>query len=212
MATKGARTKGAIVRPMVEWFAGACGEAELRDVAAALSPGARDEIAVEAPAFGILPAGWYSETLASELADAILKRAMQQYADTFVLKALGAHIVDRTLGRFSRAAVEWMATPLTIAAAAPIFWRMYHESGAVQASVDGSSMSARCVDWSPHGQTWCRVVGASAVRVLDLAGCREARVWVHRCRGNAPSLGDGSVKVECSLVFRWQGIDAPPRA
>lgn len=191
----GARAKGAIVRPMVEWFAGACGEAELREVAASLSPAAREEISVDAPALGILAAGWYTETLASEVAEAILKHAMLQYTDAFVVKALGTHIVDRTLGRFSRAAVEWMATPHTISAAAPIFWRMYHDTGTVQATVDGNSLSANCTDWGEHKQTWCRVVGASAVRVLDLAGCRDARIWVHRCRG-----GQG---VECSMVFRW---------
>ena len=184
----GAKAKGAIVRPMVEWFAGACGEAELPDIAAALPADVRDEIAVDAPAFGILHAGWYTEALASAVAEAIVKRAMLKYSDAFVMKALGAHIVDRTLGRFSRAAVEWMATPATIAASAPIFWRMYHNTGAVQASVDGSSLTARCHEWAEHGQTWCRVIGSSAVRVLELAGCRDARVWVHKCsqgRGTA---------------------------
>jgi hypothetical protein len=179
---------------MVEWFAGACGEAELQSVAASLSPATREQIAVEAPALGILPAGWYTEALASEVAEAIVKHAMAQYTDAFVVKALGTHIVDRTLGRFSRAAVEWMATPHTIAAAAAIFWRMYHDTGTVQASVEGTSLSATCNDWAEHKQMWCRVVGASAIRVLDLAGCRDARVWVHRCRG-----GQG----ECSMVFRW---------
>jgi hypothetical protein len=187
---------------MVEWFAGACGEGKLRDIALGLPPELREELALDAPALGILPAGWYSEALASALSDALLKRALLHYSDAFILKALGKHIVDRTLGRISRAAVEWMATPATIAAAAPIFWRMYHDSGAVQALVSGSSMTARCNHWAAHGQTWCRVVGSSSVRVLEMAGCRDARVWVHRCRG-----GQG----ECSLVFRWGAIDAAER-
>jgi hypothetical protein len=46
----------------------------------------------------------------------------------------------------------------------------------------------------PHGQSWCRVVGSSAVHVLELSGCRDARLWVHRCSG-----GRG----DCSMVLRW---------
>jgi hypothetical protein len=189
-----AKAKGAIVRPMVEWFAGACGEAALRDVAADLTPEVRDEIALEAPAFGILPAGWYSEALASQLADAILRHAMPQHSDAVIIKSLGSRIVDRTLGKFSRAAVEWLATPATCAAAGPIFWRMYHDSGEVSASVNGASMHARNIRWAVHSTTWCRVVGASCVRVLELAGVRDPRTWVHKCSGG---------KGECSMVFRW---------
>jgi hypothetical protein len=188
------RAKGAIVRPMVEWFAGACGEEALREIGASLSGPVRDEISLDAPALGVLPAGWYSEALASELAEAIVRRAIAS-DHTDVLKALGGRIVERTLGRFSRAAVEWLATPTTIAASAPIFWRMYHDRGVVEARMDGpASMHARNTGWAEHGAAWCKVVGSSAVRVLELSGCRDARLWVHKCSG-----GRG----ECSMVFRW---------
>jgi len=191
---KVAKAKGAIVRPMVEWFAGACGEAALPAVVADLTAEVREEIAVDAPALGILTAGWYSEALASQLADGILRHALGHHGDAVIVRSLGAHIVDRTLGRFSRTALEWLATPATCAAASPIFWRMYHDTGTVEAKVEGSSMRARSTGWAPHSMTWCRVVGSSSVRVLELVGCRDPRVWVHKCSG-----GRG----ECSLVFRW---------
>ncbi len=191
------KAKGAIVRPMVEWFAGACGDQALRDVGAALSPALQEEIAIDAPALGLLAAGWYSESLASELAEAIVKRAMPLSSDANVVKAIGTRIVDRTLGRMSRATVEWLATPATIAASAPVFWRLYHDTGRVGAILEGTQMRATCREWSPHSQSWCRVVGSSAVHVLEIAGCRDARLWVHKCSG-----GRG----ECSMVFRWSGI------
>jgi hypothetical protein len=191
------KTKGAIVRPMVEWFAGACGEGALRDLAYALPEPVRDEISPEAPALGLLTAGWYSEALASELADAIVKRAHGQQTELAIVKTLGARIIDRTLGRISRAAVEWLATPSTIAGSASLFWRMYHDAGAIEARVEGSSIVARNATWGPHGQMWCRIVGSSAVHVLELAGCQDARLWVHKCGG-----GQG----ECSMVLRWSGI------
>jgi hypothetical protein len=194
------KAKGAIVRPMVEWFAGACGEDALRDVVADLSLEVQREISLDAPALGILPAGWYTESLASQLADAILRHASAQHTDAVVVRQLGTRIIDRTLGRLSRAAVEWLATPATVAAAAPIFWRMYHDSGQVEGRLDGSSIVATSRAWAPHSTNWCRVVGASCVRVLELARCRDARVWVHKC-----SNGRG----ECSLVFRWNGTEAP---
>jgi hypothetical protein len=191
------KAKGAIVRPMVEWFVGACGEMALRTLAEELSPPVRDEIATEAPALGLLTAGWYSEALASELAEGIVRRAHGPQTDQAIVKALGVRIVDRTLGRISRAAVEWLATPTTIASSCGVFWRMYHDAGEVSARVEGSSMQARSWNWVPHGQTWCRVVGSSAVHVLELAGCHDARLWVHKCNG-----GRG----ECSMVFRWSGV------
>jgi hypothetical protein len=192
------RAKGAIVRPMVEWFAGACGEPALRDLGEALSPSVRDEISVESPALGLLMAGWYSEQLASELAEMIVKRAMPVTGDASVMRMLGTRIVDRTLGRISRAAVEWLASPATIARSAPIFWRMYHDTGEVTARVDGSSIVAVCSGWVPHGQAWCRVVGSSAVHVMELAGCRDARLWVHKCTGG---------KGDCQMVLRWSAIE-----
>ena len=188
------RAKGAIVRPMVEWFAGACGELALRDLASALSPAVRDEVAIDAPALGLLMAGWYSEALASELAEMIVKRGLAVTGDQNVIRMLGTRIVDRTLGRISRAAVEWLASPFTIARSAPVFWRMYHDRGEVKARVEGSSIVAVCSGWVPHGQAWCRVVGSSAVHVLALSGCKDARLWVHRCSG-----GRG----DCSMVLRW---------
>jgi hypothetical protein len=188
------KAKGAIVRPMVEWFAGACGEPALRELAEYLSPAVREEIGIDAPALGLLPAGWYSEALASELADAIVRRATASHVESNVVKALGTRIVDNTLGRISRAAVEWLAFPASIAASGPIFWRMYHDTGDVSASVDGRSLTARATDWVPHSQSWCKVVGSSANHVLELAGLKDSRLWVHRCSG-----GEG----ECSMVFRW---------
>jgi hypothetical protein len=202
MATT-AKAKGAIVRPMVEWFAGACGEAALANVVADLSPDVRSEVSLDSPALGILPAGWYTESLASQLAEGVVRHAIGQFTETVVLRELGTRIIDRTLGRLSRAAVEWLATPATVAAAAPIFWRMYHDSGKVEGRLDGSSMVATSRDWALHSAMWCKVVGASCLRVLELARCRDARIWVHKCSG-----GRG----ECTLVFRWRGTDLPPSA
>jgi len=200
-ATRVPKAKGAIVRPMVEWFGGACGEAALGELALELTPDVRREISPDAPALGILPAGWYSESLASQLAEAIVRHAMPQHTEAVVIRQLGTRIIDRTLGRLSRAAVEWLATPATVAAAAPIFWRMYHDSGQVQGRVEGSSIVAISRDWAPHSGAWCRVVGSACVRVLQLARCRDPRVWVHKCSG-----GRG----ECSMVFRWSATELPP--
>src|SRR4051812_9427726 len=101
------KVKGAVVRPMVEWFAGMCGEAELVTLGESLHAQTRAEIFVDAPALGILPAGWYTEALASELAEGIVKRATTTMHDMVVLRQIGRTIVDRSLGRISRAAVEW---------------------------------------------------------------------------------------------------------
>jgi hypothetical protein len=191
------RVKGAVVRPMVEWFAATCGESALPELAGSLAPELARELSPNAPALGILPAGWYSELLASELSEAIVKRATGAVQDGTPVRHIGRVIVDRSLGRIARAGVEWFATPNGVARYAPTFWRMYHEAGAVIAEVDGKQLKATCTGWTEHGTTWCKVVGSSAVRVMELAGCQEVRLWVHKCNGGA---------APCTMIIRWSGV------
>lgn len=188
------KVKGANIRPMIEWFAATCGEDSLREVGQALPAVLGTEIRVDAPALGVLPAGWYTERLASELADVFVRRVSGVLPLDAALRAIGDVIIDRSLGRISRAAVEWLASPALIARSATRFWGMYHDSGTVTARLDGDAIYATNESWCDHGIMWCRVVGASCRRTLEIAGCTGARVAVHRCGGGPKP---------CSMVFRW---------
>ncbi len=179
---------------MIEWFAATSGEGALREVAAALPLDLGSEVRVDAPALGILPAGWYTERLASELADVFVRRVGGDLTMDSALRGIGDVILDRSLGRISRAAVEWLGSPALIARSAHVFWGMYHDSGRVTARLDGNAIYATNESWCDHGLMWCRVVGASCRRTLELAGCEGVRLAAHRCGGGPKP---------CSMVFRW---------
>jgi hypothetical protein len=188
------KAKGVIVRPMVEWFTRTFGKPALEELAAAVAPRWRVALMPERPALGIVPTGWYDEELASELADHILTRAASRISEDDALRAIGAITVERSLGRVSRAAVEWFASPETAAVSAQTFWRLYHSIGSISASVAGNAMHA-VGNWGLHGEKWCAVVGASSLRVLELTGCRDVRLERHTCGGG----GERS----CEMSLRW---------
>ncbi|MBX3258755.1 MAG: hypothetical protein KF782_03490 [Labilithrix sp.] len=182
------------MRPMVEWFASTFGPAALPELAASIEAPWCEELVADRPALGIIPAGWYDERLASALADAVVAAAAaRSMTEAEVLRAIGAVTVDRSLGRVSRAALEWFASPETTAISAQMFWRFYHSTGSISASVAGSSMHA-VGNWGLHGKRWCAIVGASAVRVLEHTGCGDARLERHTCGGGERS---------CEMTLRW---------
>ncbi|MBX3204472.1 MAG: hypothetical protein KF764_05355 [Labilithrix sp.] len=191
--TRRGKAKGVIIRPMLDWFAHAFGPDALAEVATSLDAPWRDEVVAGRPALGIVPTGWYDERLASALADAIVTRASRTMTEADALRAIGAMTVDRSLGRVSRAALEWFASPDTAAVSAQMFWRFYHSTGSISASIAGSTMHA-VGNWGLHGEKWCAVVGASSVRVLELTGCRDVHVQRHTCSGGESS---------CEMTLRW---------
>ncbi|MBX3217234.1 MAG: hypothetical protein KF850_34710 [Labilithrix sp.] len=187
------KAKGVIVRPMVEWFASVFGPGALAELASSVAAPWREELVAERPALGIIPAGWYDERLASALADAVVGAASRAMSEADALRAIGAVTVDRSLGRVSRAALEWFASPETAAISAQMFWRFYHSTGSISASVAGASMHAVGI-WGVHGRRWCAIVGASSVRVLELTGCTDVRLERHTCGGGERS---------CEMTLRW---------
>jgi hypothetical protein len=190
------KVKGSALRPLVEWFAGTCGEAAVEEVAELLSPARRAEVRLGAPALGILPAGWYSEMLASELSEAVLDRTAPLMEERQALREIGETIFDRSLGRISRAAISWFASPQMIAQSSGMWWRMYHKTGTVTARLDGDVIYATGEGWGEHTMAWCKVVGSSCRHALDLAGCIDATVTDHVC---ARGVG------QCAMAFRWNG-------
>jgi hypothetical protein len=190
------KVKGSAIRPMIEWFAGTCGEAAFDEVLEEISPERRVELSPGSPALGVLPAGWYTEMLASELAEAFLRRAAPLVGEQRAFREIGEAMIDRSLGRIPRAAVEWFASPRTIAASSTMWWRMYHQKGVVYAKLEDETIHATGEGWGEHRLAWCKLIGEACRHVLDLAGCIDAVVTDHVCGG-----GDG----ECKMVFRWKG-------
>lgn len=186
--------KGAIVRPMVEWFAATHGDSAVRAIAAELEPRWLAYLRADAPALGIVHSRWYDEELASALAARILAAVEAAAGDRDeALAAIGAVTVERSLGRFARAAL-WFASPEVTALSAQMFWRFYHSRGTISAAVQGTTMTAVGTGWSRHGRDWCSIVGASAVHVLELARCVSPRLERHVCEGGARP---------CEMTLRW---------
>src|SRR5690606_6757975 len=103
--------KGAIVRPMVEWLATTRGHAAVARVAGALDARWLAYLRPDAPALGIVHSRWYDEELASALAGGILSVVEEDGGDRAeALLGIGALTVERSLGRFARAAL-WFASP-----------------------------------------------------------------------------------------------------
>ena len=166
--------KGAIVRPMVEWLAATHGDAAVTRIAAELEPRWLAYLRADAPALGIVHSRWYDEELASALAERIFAFVESASGDLEeALAGIGAATVERSLGRFARAAL-WFASPEMTAMSAQMFWRFYHSRGTISAAVQGTTMTAVGTGWSRHGRAWCSVVGASAVHVLKLARCASS--------------------------------------
>ena len=187
------KAKGVIVRPMIDWFTSTFGQSGLEELAAAIDPRWAAELVLEGPALGISPGGWYDERLASEIAARIIAIASTRMTEAEALHAIGTITVDRSLGRISRAVVEWFASPDTAAISAQLSWRLYHSTGWISASVAGSAMHAVGI-WGAHGEKWCAVVGACSVRVLELTGLEDVRLDRHTCSGGARS---------CEMTVRW---------
>lgn len=186
--------KGAIVRPMVEWLAATHGDEAVTRVATELEPRWLAYLRADAPALGIVHSRWYDEELASALAERILAYVASVSGDREeALAGIGAVTVERSLGRFARAAL-WFASPEVTAISAQMFWRLHHSRGTISASVQGNTMSAVGAGWGRHGRDWCSVVGASAVHVLELARCVSPRLERHVCEGGAHP---------CEMTLRW---------
>jgi hypothetical protein len=186
--------KGAIVRPMVEWLAATHGQAAVAVIATELDPRWLAYLRADAPALGIVHARWYDEELASALAERILAYVAGAGGDRDeALARIGEVTVERSLGRFARAAL-WFASPEMTALSAQMFWRFYHSRGTISATVQGTTMTAVGTGWSRHGRDWCSVVGASAVHVLELARCIAPRLDRHVCGGGA---------APCEMTLRW---------
>lgn len=186
--------KGAIVRPMVEWFEASYGTSAVARLADALEPRWLAYLSRGAPALGLTHSRWYDEELASALAEGILSIAGEAGADrAAALAAIGAVTVERTLGRFARAAL-WFVSPEMTAVSAQMFWRFYHSRGTISASVEGTTMNAVGTGWALHGPAWCSVVAACAVHVLTLARCKDPHVERHTCVS-----GRGA----CELTLAW---------
>jgi hypothetical protein len=187
--------KGTIVRPMVEWLAATHGGAAVERIAAELEPRWLAYLRTDAAALGIVHSRWYDEELASAIAEAILAFvASSDQNREEALAAIGAITVQRSLGRFARAAL-WFASPEMTARSAQMFWRLHHSRGTISAVVQGTTMTAVGTGWGRHGDAWCSIVGASSVHVLELARCVSPRLERHVCgRGVRP----------CEMTLRWE--------
>ena len=189
-----AKVKGSALRPLVEWFAVTCSEQVLQDVGASLSSEFLHEVRLDAPALGILPAGWYTELLATELGERLLEHTSDLMPETVALRKIGEVMIDRSLGRISRAAIEWFASPETVVRSAGFFWRLYHDTGTAEARLEGSSITGIVRGWGEHGETWCKITNAAAFRALELTGCANPRMTAHQCGRGA---GD------CITTYAW---------
>jgi hypothetical protein len=179
---------------MVEWLTATHGDSALATIARTLEPQWLAYLRADAPALGIVHSRWYDEELASALAESILAFVEESGGDRDdALSEIGAVTVERSLGRFARAAL-WFASPQTTAMSAQMFWRFYHSRGTINASVEGTTMNAVGTGWAIHRQAWCSVVGASAVHVLKLARCRSPRLERHLCEGG---------RRPCEMTLRW---------
>lgn len=193
-APRRGKAKGVVVGPMVDWFASEHGEAGLDELWASLDPMWTSQLDRKRPTLGIVPRGWYDEELASDLASRIFAIASPRMTEADVLRAIGRTTVERSLGRISRAVVEWFASPQSAAVSAQLSWRLYHSTGWISASVEGKRLHA-VGSWGLHGEKWCAVVGASAVHVLVLTGLGDAGLVRHLCSG-----GGGST---CEMTLGW---------
>lgn len=179
------KAKGVVVRPMVEWFASEFGTVGLDEVARTIDPRWLVELDRQRPAFGLVPGGWYDEELASELATRILAIASRRMTEAEALRGIGKVTVERSLGRISRAVIEWFVSPQAAAVSAQLSWRLHHSNGWITASVAGTQLHA-VTTWGPHSVAWCAVVVASAGHVLELTGIRDVAIIRHRCSGGGP--------------------------
>jgi hypothetical protein len=194
MSVPSGSAKGTIVRPMVEWLAAAHGGDAVAKIATELDPRWLGYLRRDAAALGIDHFRWYDEELASALAERILAYVDRASGDRdAALASIGAITVQRSLGRFARAAL-WFASPEMTARSAQMFWRFHHSRGTISATVEGNAMTAVGTGWGRHGVEWCAVVGASAVHVLELARCISPRLERHVCAGGAGP---------CEMTLRW---------
>ncbi|HVJ94704.1 MAG TPA: hypothetical protein VM580_33185 [Labilithrix sp.] len=188
------KAKGVIVRPMLEWFVSEFGQQGLEQLVRTIDPRWLAELDPKRPMLGILPGGWYDEELASELSERVIGLASSRMTEAEALHAIGTITVDRSLGRISRAVVEWFVSPEAAAVSAQLSWRLYHSTGWISASVEGPLLHA-VGSWGCHRQKWCAIVGASSVRVLELTGLKNVGVVRHICSG-----GGG---LSCEMTVGW---------
>lgn len=180
---------------MIEWLAAEFGQPALDELAKAIDPRWSAELHPDRPTLGIVPGGWYDEEFASELAERVVIITSPRMTEEETLRAIGRITVDRSLGRISRAIIEWFASPEAAAVSAQLSWRLYHSTGWISASASGSALHA-VGSWGVHGNKWCAIVGACSIRVLELTGLRDVRMVRHICGG-----GGGR---SCEMSLSWR--------
>ena len=190
------RVRGAVVRPMLAWCARTLGNDTLLGIADRLPRELGRAVIRDAPGLGVSTTGWYDERLAGALTRGVLDAVSTTMTAHDALRAIGQETIDASLNRMSRALVAWFASPQASALAAPVLWSLYHDTGAVSARVEGSSMFAICRDWVPHDEPWCQLIGACARRVLEINGCVGSKLAMHTC---------GAGRGPCAMTLTWEG-------
>jgi hypothetical protein len=188
------RTKGAVVREFLKWYAhqqpaGALARV-YRDVPAHL----RVELDPDAEALGVLPSSWYESAVIHALIEAVQQQLPPRERDAILAEGVraGMHASAKGVYRWILRAL----TPELYARNIQRFWNLMHDTG-VREIVMTSKTSAISTtsDWAGHHPALCASTVHAMAAILELTGCKNVIAERTAC------VSDGAPA--CVAKYSW---------
>lgn len=170
------KVKGTGIRAMLKFAESRGGPAALGRVLARLSEEDRAVISR-----GLLPSSRYPEEFDHRILLAVCEESFGRNVEQAT--ALGAAVLDEGMNIFSWFFLK-MGDPSFLISKAGALWNQYHEVGKLEVfDVEPKSARAKLSEYPWLDVPFCRILGGSMMRALEVSGCKGIKLVHEQCVG-----------------------------
>lgn len=188
------KTKGAVVREFLRWYAREQPRGALRRVWEELPPDAQRELDPEAEALGVLPSTWYEAGLIVALIEAV-QRQLGPSSDAVIAEGVREGIRASAHGIY-RWLLHRVVTPEMYARNIQRLWNMMHDTGSREIVITSKTTAVSTTrDWAGHHPVICTSTIEAMAAILELTGCKNVKARRTAC------VSEGAEA--CVAEFSW---------